>query len=238
MEEVSGTSGVTLERQDPNAESLARSGRALRRVRKIVLAGTSAVALALVAGFVTFVSDILSAQLPPAAKAEGIVVLTGGSARIDAALHLLSEGDAQRLLISGVNPAVGSGAIADTVDPDLKSLIACCVDLGHEARDTIGNAAETRDWVRQHRYRSLIVVTSAYHMPRTLAELAGALPDVSLTPYPISNPDLHLADWWNEPEAFALLLREYGKYLVAATRLALGAPAYGTPANPTATTSP
>jgi uncharacterized SAM-binding protein YcdF (DUF218 family) len=241
MDEVAGTSGAAPERQAQKAGRLSRAqqGRTyLRRARAIVLAAIAAAALGLVAGFVAFVSDVSAARPPGAAKAEGIVVLTGGSARIDTALHLLAEGHAHRLLISGVNPAVGSGAIAETVDPDLKSVIACCVDLGHEARDTIGNAAETRDWVRQHRYGSLIVVTSAYHMPRSLAELADALPEVSLIPYPISNPELHLADWWNEPEAFALLLREYGKYLLAAARLALGPPADGTPANRTVMNSP
>ncbi len=48
-------------------------------------------------------------------------------------------------------------------------MLACCVDLGHTARDTIGNATETRDWAADHHYVSLIVVTSAYH----IAALAG-----------------------------------------------------------------
>jgi hypothetical protein len=61
-------------------------------------------------------------------------------------------------------------------------------------------------------------------MPRSLAELADAMPDVKLVAYPIANPELHLGDWWHQPEAFAFLLREYAKYLFAAVRLALGAP--------------
>jgi uncharacterized SAM-binding protein YcdF (DUF218 family) len=241
MDEVAGTSDKAGEGPKPDTghPRRARQGHAFgRRVRTIALAAVAAAVLGIAAGFVTFVADVSAARAPGAAQAEGIVVLTGGSARIDTALHLLADGRAHRLLISGVNPAVGSRAIAETVDPDLKSVIACCVDLGHEARDTIGNAAETRDWVRQHHYGSLIVVTSAYHMPRSLAELADALPEVRLIPYPIANPELHLADWWNEPDAFALLLREYGKYLLAAARLALGTPAHGTAANQTVMTAP
>jgi uncharacterized SAM-binding protein YcdF (DUF218 family) len=235
MNEIAGAPGAALDRQreasshQALANPDARRGRARRhggRVIAVAVLGAVVVAagLAGTAGFVSFVGGIVAAHPPAAASAEGIVALTGGSARIDTALHLLAEGRARRLLISGVNPAVGSRAIAETVDPDLKSMIACCVDLGHEARDTIGNAIETRDWARQHQYGSLIVVTSAYHMPRSLAELANALPDVKLIAYPIPNPELRLADWWSEPSAFALLAREYGKYLLAAARLALGTP--------------
>ena len=100
-------------------------------------------------------------------------------------------------------------------------MLACCVDLGHTAQDTIGNAAETRAWTEGQGFRSLIVVTSDYHMPRSLAELSGAMPGITLVPYPVSNPELRLADWWRDPGTFSLLLREYGKYLVAAARNAL-----------------
>ena len=177
------------------------------------------VAIAFAAGFVAFAVNVATTRPPEDPKAQGIVVLTGGTARIDGALHLLAEGRASRLLISGVNPSVGTKALAGTLDANLNAMLACCVDLGHEAHDTIGNAAETRDWVTDLGYSSLIVVTSDYHMPRSLAELANALPGVNLVPYPVSNPELHLADWWSDPEAFGLLAREYVKYLLTATRL-------------------
>ncbi len=125
------------------------------------------------------------------------------------------------LLISGVNPAVGTEALAGTLDADLDAMLACCVDLGHTARDTIGNATEARDWAAGHGYASLIVVTSAYHMPRSLAELHDAMPAVKLIAYPVLNPELHLANWWGDGEAFSLLAREYGKYLLTAARLAI-----------------
>lgn len=191
-----------------------------RLVRAIVLLA-GAVAFALVVGFLAFAFSIADAKPPTDPRAEGIVVLTGGSARIDSALHLLAGKRASRLLISGVNPAVGTEALAGTVGSDLDPMLACCVDLGHAARDTIGNATETRDWASTHRYKSLIVVTSDYHMPRSLAELSDAMPGVELIPYPISNPDLHLAEWWRNPEALSLLVREYGKYILTATRLVI-----------------
>ena len=183
----------------------------------IVVAGLGGIALA--AGFVTFASTIAGATPPADPHAEGIVVLTGGSARIDGALKLLAEGRAQRLLISGVNPSVSLHALAGTIDRNLELALACCVDLGRDARDTIGNAAETRDWAKARGFTSLIVVTSDYHMPRSMAELAEAMPGTKLIPYPVTNAELHLGDWWNNAAAFGLLAREYGKYLIAAARV-------------------
>jgi uncharacterized SAM-binding protein YcdF (DUF218 family) len=189
----------------------------------VVLAGLGCLALA--AGFVAFATSVADTRIPADVRAEGIVVLTGGGGRIDSALHLLAEGRARRLLISGVNPTVDLKALAGTVDKNLEVALACCVDLGRDARDTIGNAAEARDWVRAKGYTSLIVVTSDYHMPRSMAELAEAMPKVRLIPYPVTNPELHLADWWNNASAFVLLLREYSKYLFAAARVRVAGPA-------------
>jgi len=183
----------------------------------ILFAGLGGIAL--VAGFVAFAASVADTRAPADVRAEGIVVLTGGSARIDSALKLLADGHAQRLLISGVNPSVDLKALAGTIDKELEVALACCVDLGRDARDTVGNAAEARDWAKERGYTSLIVVTSDYHMPRSMAELAEAMPGVKLIAYPVTNPELHLADWWNNATAFGLLLREYGKYLLATARV-------------------
>jgi hypothetical protein len=102
----------------------------------VCLAGIS-----LLVGFVDFAEDVADAEPPADPRAEGIVVLTGGTARIDGALQLLAEGRANRLLISGVNPAVTRQALASTVSDGLRWVLDCCVDLDHQAQDTIGNAA-------------------------------------------------------------------------------------------------
>jgi uncharacterized SAM-binding protein YcdF (DUF218 family) len=190
----------------------------LTRPTLIALAGT---AVALATGFLMFVGMVVGTVPPASPRAEGIVVLTGGTDRIDTALRLLAEGRASRLLISGVNPSVTPAALAGTLDPQMEEVLLCCVDLGRAAQDTIGNAAEARTWAEGRGFRSLIVVTSDYHMPRSLAELAGTMPTVELIAYPIPSPGLHPADWWRDTNSFALLVREYGKYLIAAARNAL-----------------
>ena len=108
-------------------------------------------------------------------NADGIVVLTGGNSRVTDALELLASGRGKRLLITGVNPGTTTGDIAPR-SRRLRSRLACCVDLDYSALNTLGNAVQARQWAVEHGFHSLIVVTSAYHMPRALAELAHQLP--------------------------------------------------------------
>jgi uncharacterized SAM-binding protein YcdF (DUF218 family) len=186
--------------------------------RAVLPAAGALAAVLLIGGFVGFAERIAKAKPPPDPRADAIVVLTGGSARIDGALQLLADRRASRLLISGVNPRVSSDDLARLVGGDLRDDLDCCVDLGHDAIDTVGNAAETRSWAKQRGFSSLIVVTSDYHMPRSMTELAGAMPDVELIPFPVSNPQLRLSDWWRDAPTLGLLAKEYGKYLYARAR--------------------
>lgn len=198
-------------------------GLSMGRLGRAALLAGGLAGLIFVAGFVGFARSVADARPPADVRADGIVVLTGGAARIDGALALLAEKRASRLLISGVNPVVTPGVLAGRVAGDLRDELSCCVDLGHDARDTVGNAAETREWAESHHFSSVIVVTSDYHMARSMAELATAMPKVQLIAFPVSNPDLHLTRWWQEPGAIGLLAREYVKYLVAVARQALSA---------------
>ncbi|MEO8666960.1 MAG: YdcF family protein [Bauldia sp.] len=175
----------------------------------------------LAAGFVDFARGVSATKPPVDPHADAIVVLTGGVARIDGALDLLADGHASRVLISGVNRVVTPAILADTLSGDKRDDLACCVDLGHDARNTIGNAAETRQWAESQGFTSLIVVTSDYHMARSMIELRTAMPAIRLIPYPVNNPDLHLDKWWWDPPAFGLLVREYAKLLYAKARLVI-----------------
>jgi uncharacterized SAM-binding protein YcdF (DUF218 family) len=201
-----------------NNSARSRGSKVARRFVRFLVMIAGAAVFALVIGFISFAEKIAAAAPPADPHAQGIVVLTGGTARIDGALQLLAEGHADRLLISGVNPVVTLAALSSKVDKNLRGILDCCVDLGREARDTIGNAAETRAWADGRGFSSLIVVTSGYHMPRSMTELAQAMPDKELIPFPVNNPELHLSRWWRDPDTFSLLIREYGKFLLAETR--------------------
>ena len=131
----------------------------------------------LVIGFFIFTGNLTRSQPIPEGTADGIAVLTGGVARIDEAMKLLAQGKAKRLLITGVNRTTSTEALKQLASEG-DQLFTCCVDIDKEARNTIDNATETSQWVARNRYHSIIVVTSNYHMPRALAELARVMPGV------------------------------------------------------------
>jgi uncharacterized SAM-binding protein YcdF (DUF218 family) len=174
-------------------------------------------ALIWTAGLMAFASRVQ--QSTPAAtpqRADGIVVLTGAAfrERIRAGVALLSDNYGRRVLVSGVNRDLTREDMR-TVTPAVRRLYDCCVDLGFSALDTVGNARETADWAKAMRYRSLIVVTADYHMPRAMLELKAVLDrqGIRLQAYPVATSAINAKRWWKSPTAARLLVVEYCKYL-------------------------
>src|SRR5207247_6863687 len=146
-------------------------------------------------------------------NADGIVASSGGASRIADAIELLASGRGKRLLISGAYRATNSKEIS-RLNPDFERWVRCCVDFDRSL-NTLGNALETKRWAESRGFRSLIVVTSNYHMPRALAELAHQLPDVALVPFPVVT-DRQRAEW------LATMRRpffEYVKFVFAKVRM-------------------
>ena len=185
---------------------------------RLLFDGAILLLVMLIIGFIVFANSVDRERREPAYAADGITVLTGGVSRIEEAMRLLAKGKAKRVLITGVNRGTTRAQLKRLASQG-DQYFACCVDIDKEARNTIDNATETAQWVALHRYGSIIVVTSNYHMPRALAELARALPDVTLIPYPVVDNNVHVERWWTYPGTTRLLLSEYLKYLPALGRL-------------------
>jgi uncharacterized SAM-binding protein YcdF (DUF218 family) len=190
--------------------------RPRRRGRRAVLMGLVLAVALVVADFFWFLHQMPVIEVAPARGADGIVALTGGPFRINDALDLLAAGRGKRLLISGVNPATRRGEISRLM-PEHERWFTCCVDIDHSAT-TIGNAIETRQWVKARGFQSLIVVTANFHIPRALVELGHELPDVTLVPYGVVSEKMRIEAWWENPETARLLFLEYLKYIVARVR--------------------
>src|ERR1700704_4609427 len=189
-------------------------------LRAGLVAALAVVFVAAAVGFVGFLSQLRGAEARPERKADGIVVLTGGSSRVSDAMELLAGGYGQRLLISGVHPANEASDISRSL-PDNQSLLSCCVDLDRSAVNTRSNAAETRRWARERGFKSLIVVTSNYHMPRAIVELSHAMPDIALIPFSGVGDKWLDEPWWTSGATLRLLLSEHVKYVAAEVRVRL-----------------
>ena len=182
-------------------------------LRRIAITGVALFVL-WVAGFIWFVT-------PPSpenqsAPTDAIIVLTGGRLRLQIGMDLLRDGKGRKLFVSGVNQQV-----------DLDELLrvsgnadwaSCCTALGHDADNTLGNARETAQWMRQQGFSSLRLVTAWYHMPRSLLELDRAMPKIQIIAHPVFPDEVSQEHWWASRGTVLLLTSEYGKYLAALLR--------------------
>jgi len=169
-------------------------------------------------GFTQFVAKVDGQKPPAIVSAQGIVVLTGGKDRLALSLDILRTQEPHvRLLISGVHPDVSIADLAAQA-PEQTDMLTCCVDLGRRAVSTAGNAWETRDWVHKNSLSNILLVTSNYHMPRSMMELQRALPNTKIAPYPLLHSGLELQQWWQNPATAELMFKEYIKYLASYVR--------------------
>ena len=199
----------------------------VRIARRLVFALAVLVPFIWSIGFILFIDSIPRLTAPPSGRVDAVVVLTGGSKRVAAGFKALIAKRADKLFISGV--------FADTRPIDLQALakkenvavpdqlLACCVSLGFKAEDTRGNALETAGWAAERSVGSILLVTSNYHMPRSILELRQATPGLRIVPYPVMSDALMLDGWWRWPGSLKLLWTEYHKLLIAGFRTLLAA---------------
>lgn len=166
-------------------------------------------------GLAWFVHSSLTMASDPS-ETDAIVVLTGGRLRLEAGLDLLGAGRAQKLFVSGVNPHVDRIELMRVAghagDEDLSRIV-----IGHDADNTLGNARETAGWMHQEGYRSLRLVTSWYHMQRSLLEFERAMPQARIVAEPVFAS--HEGEAWSGwVEVAVLTVSEYDKYLATLIR--------------------
>ena len=190
----------------------------LRRQRHTILRATSILiitaALIWLGGFIWFTVGLPNDVKDPKSFTDGVVVLTGGSDRLASGLDILAAGKAKKLFVSGVHQLTSITQLQRLLKREPK-IFECCVILGRAAENTAGNAIETSLWAAQEGYKSLRVVTAAYHMPRSLLEFRRAMPSVLLIEHPVFPSHVKLSQWWRWPGTTSLIITEFSKYLLS-----------------------
>lgn len=168
-------------------------------------------------GFFWFFASILNEDIDEQTSTDAIVVLTGGTKRLQAGLELLADNKGRKLLISGVNRGVDIEEILRTYQ--VPARLTCCIEPGYSASDTTGNADETANWMNWEGFSSMRLVTSNYHMPRSLLEFKAVMPNVTIIPHPVVPDAMHAKGLSARWMTIRLVAREYTKYLLARLRL-------------------
>jgi uncharacterized SAM-binding protein YcdF (DUF218 family) len=168
-------------------------------------------------GLIRFTNEIPASVSDAESETDAIVVLTGGSQRLETGAQLLVAGKAKKLFVSGVYHGVDAAELMKPLGVPPET-IACCIALGHGADNTRGNAVETAAWMRGQDFHTLRLVTSAYHMPRSLLEFNRAMPETRIVSHPVFAENVKQQEWWAWPGTASLVINEYDKYLVALIR--------------------
>lgn len=192
----------------------------LVRSRRLLGAGAALAGALVILWFVglwRFAASMPTQIANPSSRTDAIVILTGGSLRVESGLQLLAAGKAKKLFVSGVYRGVDVAALLHAARQTPDS-VGCCIVLGHAATDTLGNALETAAWMNAEGFHSLRLVTANYHMARSLLEFRRVMPDVEIVPNPVFPEFLNAQPWWRSRRSALLIAGEYSKYLFALIR--------------------
>lgn len=145
--------------------------------------------------------------------ADAIVVLTGGTGRVEEGLRLFREGRGGYLILSGVEET----STLDTIFPgrDLKTTVDTSkIIIDIESRRTLDNALNVKKIVEDKGFKSLILVTSNYHMKRAFTLFSKAIyVDVKLYRHPVRSPNFKDEEWWQSQKSLKLVTSEFFKYI-------------------------
>ena len=184
-------------------------------IKKIIIYGGGLVILLWLSGLCRFAWQINHFGTASAKKTDAIIALTGGRNRIAEAVKLLEKGMADRLFISGVDKSISLENIQNPQHLDLTRKMK--IDVGHNASNTIENAKETAQWIKQNNIKSIRLVTSNYHVSRSLIEFREHNPDLEIILHPVYSEQIK-KNWWTSWRTFSLIFKEYNKFLYVIIR--------------------
>jgi uncharacterized SAM-binding protein YcdF (DUF218 family) len=195
-----------------------------RRNTRSLGAGVLATVVLAAAGFTLFQDfvDGLARPAPPLpARVDVIVVLSGGAGRLDEGVRLLRDGRAPMLFLVGFQ----GPAVAQRLENDPEAATLAREDrIQFEPRSesTLDDARLTRRVVERRLARSVLLITSVYHVPRATLAFRAVLPaDVELHVRPVRSGKFRADSWFEDAGSRRVVFNEFIKYLAYRIRFAL-----------------
>lgn len=140
---------------------------------------------------------------------DAVVVLAGGRGRIEEGVRLYREGKGQRLFLIGLGPSVKK---TDLYKESEGGRSGEQVFIEKVSRNTLENAIFARELISRNNVRSMLLITSRYHMKRSLLIFRSLLPkDIAIYPHPVASKNSTEA-WWSHSGSLRLLFSEFYKY--------------------------
>lgn len=179
-----------------------------------------ALSIAWFMGFLLFIQSIPQHAEDSITKTDAIVVWTGWNCRMSTGIDLLAQGMSEKLLISGIKGGYPHLLVdkcqkttmnGHTLQDEMVRLRPK-ITLGPMALSTIGNAIETSKWVNEMDIKSIRLVTTGIHLPRSLMEFQRYMPTIQVIPHPVSLEHFDHRDWYRRLDVFKVCAREYTKY--------------------------
>ena len=173
----------------------------------------------------SFKERILTLQKNPINLSSKVVILTGGTNRIKEGFEVIYKLDKKSItnlnvLVSGTGKGFSKLSLQEKLNPgfDLR-LIECCVELDSVSQNTYSNAIETSKWVSKNNIEEILLITSNYHIPRSILEFQNKMPNLKILYYPIIPKKHQINKWLKSFETFSLIFIEYCKYIIANVRI-------------------
>ena len=179
-------------------------------MRKLALYIFTLITLFLIYGFVFFLNNIEYNQVNFDNQTDGIAVLTGGKGRINLGLELFNKSKNLRLIISGVDKKVSDKSI---IPNDLKNKFNITIDKDSES--TYQNAKIINKWTSKYKLQNITIITSYYHMPRSMMLMQSLMPTINFYAYPVEKKISNKTSFRENLLYYFFLTEEYIKYLVS-----------------------
>ena len=179
-------------------------------IKKIIITFFFLILIFWLAGIIVFAWKINHMEEPNLQKTDAIIALTGGRNRISEALKLFEKGLSHKMFISGVGKDISLNDIRQALHINLNKNKH--IDIGHKASNTVENAIETHEWITKNNIKSIRLVTSNYHIARSLLEFQEYNPNLKIILHPVYSENIE-KKWWTSWRTFSLIFKEYNKLL-------------------------